>query len=88
MKITEQRRAFKRTEERNVEIYKEFEQSFAEKIMSSDIETENGLGRIQMLEKMVHSMNSDIIGSNLKYVGEMIESMDEDGIIESKKENS
>ena len=88
MKNQQQTKAFRRTEQRNTEIYKEFEESFIAKIMESDIESKDGIGRIQMLEKMVHSMNSDIVSSNLKYVGEMIESIDEEEVISSKKENS
>ena len=41
-----------------------------------------------ILEQMVHKMNSDITNANMKYVGKMIESLDEESIIESKKENS
>ena len=88
MKNQQHAKAFRRIEQRNAEIYQEFEKSFAANLMESGKELENGTGRIQMLEKMVHSMNSDIISSNLKYVGEMIESIDEEEVITSKKENS
>ena len=88
MKNQQQTKAFRHTEQRNTEIYKEFEKSFISKIMEPGSEAENGIGRIQMLEKLVHSMNSDIVSSNLKYVGDMIESIDEEEIIASKKENS
>ena len=88
MKKTEQQRAIIRTEERNSEIYREFNREFCEKILDTRTESADGIERIHLLERMMHSMNSDIIASNLKYVGEMIETIDEDGIIESKKENS
>ena len=78
--------AYVQLQERIDEVYKAFQKGFEEKI-ASDTDT-GGMPRIQMLEKLVHDMNSDVIRENLKYVGRMIESLDEDAIIESKKENS
>ena len=68
MKVSAQKRAVIRTEERNSEIYKEFSQNFIEKIANTKIEWDDGAERIQLLEQIVHSMNSDITLSNLKYV--------------------
>lgn len=72
--------------DRNDEYYNTFEREFAEKIASGT--PENGLTRIQILEQLMRTMNSDIKDSNLKYVSGMIDSIDEDKVIESKKENS
>lgn len=72
--------------ERNNEYYNTFEREFAEKIATGT--PENGLTRIQILEQLMRAMNSDIKDSNLKYVSGMIDSIDENGVIESKKENS
>lgn len=72
--------------DRNDEYYRTFEREFVEKIASST--SESGLSRMQILEQMLRTMNSDIKDSNLKYVSGMIESIDEDEVIESKKENS
>lgn len=83
---SKQQAAMKRMEERNNNLYKDFQAGFREKIAASG--ECDGLSRIQMLEQMLHSMNSDIIASNLKYVGDMIETLDEDEIMESKKANS
>ena len=83
---SKQQEAMKRMEERNHDLYKCFQAGFSEKIASSS--ESDGLSRIQMLEQMLHSMNSDIIASNLKYAGDMIETLNEDEIIESKKVNS
>ena len=72
--------------DRNDEYYNTFEREFAEKIASGT--PENGLTRMQILEQLMRTMNSDIKDSNLKYVSGMIDSIDEDEVIESKKENS
>ena len=72
--------------ERNEEFYNTFEREFEEKIASGT--TEDGMTRMQILEMLLHSMNSDIKDSNLKYVSGMINAIDEDQVIESKKENS
>ena len=82
---SKEKKAQDKTLERNKEIYKNFQSDFKEKIAS---DTNNGQSKIQMLERMLHTMNSEIIASNLKYAGEMIETLDEDEIIASKKENS
>ncbi len=82
---SKEKKAQDKTQERNKEIYKNFQSDFKEKIAS---DTNNGQSKIQMLERMLHTMNSEIIASNLKYAGEMIETLDEDEIIASKKENS
>ena len=71
---------------RNDEYYNTFEREFAEKIATGT--PENGLTRMQILEQLMRTMNSDIKDSNLKYVSGMIDSIDEDEVIESKKENS
>lgn len=71
--------------DRNNEYYNTFEREFAEKIASGT--PESGLTRMQLLEQMIRTMNSDINSSNLKYVSGMIDSIDEDEVIESKKEN-
>jgi len=71
--------------DRNNEYYNTFEREFAEKIASGT--PESGLTRMQLLEQMMRTMNSDINSSNLKYVSGMIDSIDEDEVIESKKEN-
>ncbi len=78
--------AFTKATERNEEIYSQFQRDFKNQIEAESVE--DGTSRIQLLEKMVHTMNSDIISSNMKYVGDIIESLDENNIIESKKENS
>ena len=72
--------------ERNDEYYNTFEREFAEKIASGV--PVDGLTRMQILEQLMRAMNSDIKDSNLKYVSGMIDSIDEDEVIESKKENS
>ena len=72
--------------DRNDEYYNTFEREFAEKIATGT--PENGLTRMQILEQLMRTMNSDIKDSNLKYVSGMIDSIDEDEVIESKKENS
>ena len=72
--------------ERNDEFYNTFEREFAEKIASGT--PPDGLTRMQILEQLLHAMNSDIKDSNLKYVSGLIDSIDEDEVIESKKENS
>ena len=71
--------------ERNDEYYNTFEREFAEKIASGT--PADGLTRMQILEQLMRAMNSDIKDSNLKYVSGMIDSIDEDEVIESKKEN-
>lgn len=78
--------AYESLQEHTDEVYKAFQKGFEEQI-ASGAQTE-GVPRIQMLEKSVHEMNSDIIRQNLKYVGAMIETLDEDAVIESKKQNS
>lgn len=80
-----EKKAQDKTLERNKEIYKTFQSDFQEKIASA---SDNGQSRIQLLERMLHTMNSEIIASNLKYAGDMIETLDENEIIASKKENS
>ena len=80
-----EKKAQDKTLERNKEIYKTFQSDFKEKIASA---SDNGQSRIQLLERMLHTMNSEIIASNLKYAGDMIETLDENEIIASKKENS
>ena len=77
---------YEQLKERNEDLYKSFQSSFKEDVASG--EQKNDTSRIQLLEKMVHTMNSDIIKSNLKYVGGMIESLNEEEIIASKKANS
>ncbi len=72
--------------ERNAEHYRNFQREFLEKIATGD--PQPGMTRIQILEELMAKMNSDIKESNLKYVSDMISSLDEDDIIESKKENS
>lgn len=72
--------------ERNNEYYNTFEREFAEKIATGT--PENGLTRMQILEQLMRAMNSDIKDSNLKYVSGMIDSIDENEVIEAKKENS
>lgn len=86
MSENEAQKAFKQLKERNDELYRTFQEEFKRKIATG--EPEEGVTRIQLLEQMVHTMNSDIIASNLKFVSGMIESLNEDEIIESKKENS
>ena len=71
--------------ERNDEYYNTFEREFAEKIASGT--PESGLTRMQILEQLMRTINTDIKDSNLKYVSGMIDSIDEDEVIESKKEN-
>ena len=73
--------------ERNDEYYNTFEREFAEKIASGSGTPADGLTRMQILEQLMRAMNSDIKDSNLKYVSGMIDSIDEDEVIESKKEN-
>lgn len=72
--------------ERNDEYYDVFQREFDEKIATGS--PEEGMSRMQILEKLLHAMNSDIKGSNLKFVSEMIDSIDESKLIESKKANS
>ena len=72
--------------ERNDEFYNTFEREFREKVLA-DV-PESGLTRMQILEQLLRVMNSDIKDSNLKYVSGLIDSIDEDEVIESKKENS
>lgn len=78
-------KAYNQLKERNDEFYRTFQEEFNRKIATG--EPEEGTTRIQLLEQMVHAMNTDIIASNLKFVSGMIESLNEDEIIESKKEN-
>ncbi len=73
--------------EQTDDVYKEFQSEFEEKIASEEAE-KSGISRIQALEQIVHKMNSDINRENMKYVGKVIESLDEHEIIESKKQNS
>lgn len=72
--------------ERNDEYYNTFEREFAEKVASGT--PENGLTRMQVLEQLMRVMNCEIKDSNLKYVSGMIDSIDENQIIETKKESS
>lgn len=71
---------------RNQEILEKFQEDFANKIANDS--SEDGLNRMQTLEHIIHTMNSDIFASNMKLVGSMIENLDEESIISSKKENS
>ena len=80
------KQAYLDLQEQTSEVYGTFQQEFDQKIAS--MAEPEGASRIQMLEQMVHQMNTQISLENLKYVGKMIESLDEDNIIESKKENS
>lgn len=79
-------KAYLNLQEQTAETYKTFQQEFEQKISSSESAEEGS--RIQLLEQMIRRMNSDIIRENLKYVGKMIESLDEDSFIESKKTSS
>ena len=66
--------------------YNTFLREFEEKIAHG--EPPEGVSRIQILEQLMHTLHADIKESNLKYVSELIESLDEDQIIDSKKENA
>ena len=78
--------AYRSLKDQTTEVYKTFQQEFEQQIATHNEPEETT--RIQLLEQMVHKMNSDITNENMKYVGKMIESLDEESIIESKKENS
>ena len=78
--------AYRSLNDQTTEVYKIFQQEFEQQIATHNEPKE--ITRIQLLEQMVHKMNSDITNANMKYVGKMIESLDEESIIESKKENS
>ena len=78
--------AYRSLNDQTTEVYKNFQQEFEQQIATHNEPKETN--RIQLLEQMVHKMNSDITNANMKYVGKMIESLDEESIIESKKENS
>ena len=78
--------AFLRAQERNESAYDTFQSEFEKQIASG--EPEEGVTRLQLLEKMVHNLNNEISVSNMKYVSNMIDSLDEDGIIETKKSSS
>lgn len=78
--------AYRSLKDQTTEVYKIFQQEFEQQIATHNEPEETT--RIQLLEQMVHKMNSDITNANMKYVGKMIESLDEESIIESKKENS
>lgn len=78
--------AYRSLKDQTTEVYKTFQQEFEQQIATHNEPEETT--RIQLLEQMVHKMNSDITNANMKYVGKMIESLDEESIIESKKENS
>ena len=78
--------AYRSLKDQTTEVYKIFQQEFEQQIAAHNEPKETT--RIQLLEQMVHKMNSDITNANMKYVGKMIESLDEESIIESKKENS
>ena len=78
--------AYRSLNDQTTEVHKIFEQEFEQQIATHNEPKETT--RIQILEQMVHKMNSDITNANMKYVGKMIESLDEESIIESKKENS
>ena len=78
--------AYRSLNDQTTEVYKIFQQEFEQQIETHNEPKETT--RIQLLEQMVHKMNSDITNANMKYVGKMIESLDEESIIESKKENS
>jgi hypothetical protein len=78
--------AYRSLNDQTTEVYKTFQQEFEQQIATHNEPEETT--RIQLLEQMVHKMNSDITNANMKYVGKMIESLDEESIIESKKENS
>ena len=78
--------AYRSLKDQTTEVYKIFQQEFEQQIAAHNEPKETT--RIQLLEQMVHKMNSDITNENMKYVGKMIESLDEESIIESKKENS
>ncbi len=56
--------------DRNDEYYNTFEREFTEKIASGA--PENGMTRMQILEQLMRTMNSDIKDSNLKYVSGML----------------
>ena len=56
-----------------------FKRVFAEKIVSGT--PENGQTRVQIAEQMMRAMNSDRKDSDLKYVSEMIESIEDDASI-------
>lgn len=78
--------AFSKVQERNESAYETFQSEFEKQIASG--EPEEGVSRLQLLEKMIHNLNNDINASNMKYVSNMINSIDEDAIIDSKKANS
>ena len=78
--------AYRSLKDQTTEVYKIFQQEFEQQIAAHNEPKETT--RIQLLEQMVHKMNSNITNENMKYVGKMIESLDEESIIESKKENS
>lgn len=78
--------AYSKAQERNESAYETFQSEFEKKIASG--EPEEGVTRLQLLERMIHNLNNDINASNMKYVSNMISSLDEDKIIESKKSNS
>lgn len=86
MDKSKENNAYQGLKEQTTDIYKTFQQEFKQQIANHDRPEETS--RIQLLEQIVHKMNSDINRANMKYVGKMIDSLDEESIIESKKENS
>ena len=72
--------------EQNDELLKNFQREFEEQIVNS--EPAEGKTRIQILEELTHKLVLSIKEENLKYVSSMIGSLDEDDIIQLKKENS
>lgn len=75
--------AYENVFERNEEHYRAFRQRFENEIASG--EPMGDKTRFQILEHMLHELNNEIKTSNLKYVSDMIASLDEEKIIESKK---
>ena len=77
--------AYERLCERNEEVYRKFQKDFEVRIAQGN---SDDLSLMQTLEKLVHAMNSDIVNSNLNYVGKMVESLDDEEMIRSKKANA
>lgn len=81
-----EREALESVMERNVEAYRTFQREFDRLIASG--EPEEGVTRIQLLEQLMERLGSDLTESSLKYVGSMVEALDEREIIASKGPSS
>ena len=83
---TKELEALTRVMERGEEAYRTFQASF-ERLIAGDV-PDGAVTRMQLLEEMTSKLTNELNASSLKFVGGMIDSLDEGEIAESKGPSS